>query len=102
MRVAPKSPNSVTSTFFNTVHPLPKDLRFQHRGAKLAPCPGRHLTSLRPYAHAPRVSVLLYSSETWYTYRRRVNRLQVSLRDHLTNSTVLHVTGSHDLIIIMR
>jgi len=27
---------------------LPKDLRFEHRGAKLASCPGRHLTSLRP------------------------------------------------------
>jgi len=27
---------------------LPKDLRFEHRGAKLASYPGRHLTSLRP------------------------------------------------------
>jgi len=26
----------------------PKDLRFKHRGAKPASCPGRHLTSLRP------------------------------------------------------
>ena len=29
---APKSPNNVTSTFFNTVRLLPKDLRFEHRG----------------------------------------------------------------------
>jgi len=34
--------------FFMTVHLLPKDLRFEHGGAKLASCAGRHLTSLRP------------------------------------------------------
>jgi len=43
---APKSPNNVTSTCFNTEHLLPKDIRFKHGGAKLASCPGRHLTSL--------------------------------------------------------
>ena len=45
---APKSPNNVTSTFFSTVHLLPKDLGLEHGGAKLASCPRRHLTSLRP------------------------------------------------------
>jgi len=45
---AKKSPENVTSTCFNTVHLLLKDLRFEHGGAKLASCPGRHLTSLRP------------------------------------------------------
>jgi len=29
---------------------LPKDLRFEHGGAKLASCPGRHITSLRPWS----------------------------------------------------
>ena len=43
-----KSLNNVTSTFFNTVYLFPKDLRFEHRTAKLASCRGRHLTSLRP------------------------------------------------------
>jgi len=43
-----ENPNNVTSTFFNTVYLLPGDLRFEHGGAKLASCPGRHLTSLRP------------------------------------------------------
>ena len=38
---ATKSPNYATSTFFNTVYLLSKDLRFE-RG-------GRHLTSLRPW-----------------------------------------------------
>jgi len=38
------NPNSITSAFFNTVHLLPKDLRFEHAGAKVASCPGRHLT----------------------------------------------------------
>ena len=37
--------NDVTTTFFNTVHLLPKDLRFEHGGAKLGSCPGRHLTT---------------------------------------------------------
>ena len=45
---APKFPNDITSIFFNTVHLLPKDLRFEHGGAKLVSCPMHHLTSLRP------------------------------------------------------
>jgi len=40
---APKNPNNVTRTFFNTVHLLPEDLRFENGGAKLEFCPGRHL-----------------------------------------------------------
>jgi len=48
LRGAPKSTNNVTNTFFDTVHLLPKDLRFEHEGAKLASCPGRHLALLRP------------------------------------------------------
>jgi len=46
---APKSPNNVTSTSFNTVHWLPKAIRFEHRGAKLASCQGRYQASLRPW-----------------------------------------------------
>ena len=46
---ARKSHNNVTSTFFNTVHLLPKDISFEHGGTELASCPGRHLTSLRPW-----------------------------------------------------
>ena len=34
---APKSPNNVTSTFFNTVNLPSKELGFDHRGAKLRP-----------------------------------------------------------------
>jgi len=33
------------STFFNTAHLLPEDLRFEHGGAKLVSCLGRHLTA---------------------------------------------------------
>jgi len=44
----PKIPNNFTITFFNTVNFLPKDLTFEHGGAKLASCPGRSLTSLHP------------------------------------------------------
>jgi len=43
----PKSPNNVTSTCFNIENLLPKDIRFEHGGAKLASCPVRHLASLR-------------------------------------------------------
>ena len=35
LRRAQKSLNSVTSTFFNAVHFLPKDLMFEHRAPKL-------------------------------------------------------------------
>ena len=38
--------NSITSAFFSAVHLLPKDLRFQHGGAKVASCPRRQLTRL--------------------------------------------------------
>jgi len=31
----PRSPNNVTSTFFNIVHLLPKDLKFEHGETKL-------------------------------------------------------------------
>jgi len=48
LQTAPKIPNNVTATFFNTVYLRPKDLRFEHRGANLASCSGGHLTSLRP------------------------------------------------------
>jgi len=43
-----ESPNNVTRTAFNTVHLLPKKLIGEHRGGKLASCPWRHLTWLRP------------------------------------------------------
>jgi len=36
---APKSPNTVASTLFNTVNLLPKELRFDHVGSKLKFCP---------------------------------------------------------------
>jgi len=49
LRVAPKSPKIATCTFFNTVNLLPKDLRLEHGGAKLASCPGRNLAMLRPW-----------------------------------------------------
>jgi len=44
---APKSSNNVVSTFFNIIHLLPKDLRFEHGDAKLVSCSGRHLMSVR-------------------------------------------------------
>ena len=54
--------------------------------------------------------VLLYSSGTWCMYRCQENRLKCYCRCHhrclvegsCPNSTILHLTGSHDLITIMR
>jgi len=43
-----KSPNTVASSFFNTVHLLAKDLRFENGGAILASCQGVHPILLRP------------------------------------------------------
>jgi len=40
LREAPKSPNNVTSTFFNTVNLLPKELRFDHWAPNLFVAPG--------------------------------------------------------------
>jgi len=48
--------------FFNTVHLLPEDLRFEHGGAKLASCPGHHLNSLRPMHTGPSTARLRYLS----------------------------------------
>jgi len=56
-----KSLNNVASTFFNAVYLLPKDLRFEHGGAKLASCPGRCLTSLRPCLHQSDLGVAFRS-----------------------------------------
>jgi len=49
LRGARVRPNNMERTFFNTVHLLPKDLMFKNVGAKLVSCPGRHLTSVRPW-----------------------------------------------------
>jgi len=38
----------MSQVLFATADLLPKDLRFEHGGAKLATCPGRHQTALRP------------------------------------------------------
>jgi len=35
LRGTPKNPNNIASTLFNTLHLLPKYLRFEHGGAKL-------------------------------------------------------------------
>jgi len=49
---APKSPNNVTSIFFNTCICFRKTSGSNKGGAKLTSCPGRHLTSLRPWVQA--------------------------------------------------
>ena len=59
-----KCPNNIASTFFCTVHLLPKDLGFEHGGAKLASCPGRHLTSLRPCLGVIQCTVLFSVPQT--------------------------------------
>ena len=69
---APKSPNSVTSTSVNTVHSLPKHLRFEHGSAKLVSCPGRHLTSLRLWVHDHHSSMRTPSSPPTFPARELI------------------------------
>jgi len=45
----------------STAHLLPKDLRFEHGGAKLVSCTERHLTSLRLCPHLSTAEVNLLS-----------------------------------------
>jgi len=40
--------HNFTSTFFDKMHLLSKDLRFEHGGTELTSCPGRHLALLCP------------------------------------------------------
>jgi len=83
LRRARKSPNNVTSTFFNTVHLLPKDLRFEHVGVKPASWPGRHLTSVRPWCERyngflghldPRLPHLVTSVKSLHGFDLRCNK----------------------------
>ena len=57
----PRSTINVTSTFFNTAHFLPYDLRHRSGGAKLASCPGRHLNLVTPLAVQVKWHVFFYS-----------------------------------------
>jgi len=92
---APKSTNNVTSAFFNAVLLLAKDFRLQHGGAKLASCPWRRLTSLRPWGHglfglmlvAPLSAVCLYSYADYKitNFGLRASTIETPDRDvHLT------------------
>ena len=65
----------------NTVHFLPKDLTFEHGGAKLAFCPGRSLTSLHPCCKL--ITAWHYICEpdscaVWVSYRQKKRPLQES------------------------
>jgi len=38
--------------YFNSVHLYPKNPKFEHGGAKLASCPGRHVTRYAPSSNS--------------------------------------------------
>jgi len=48
----------------------PKDLRFEHEGVKLASCPGRHLTLLRPWIQGMRKNGYACGGANEEVYRR--------------------------------
>jgi len=86
---ADKSWNA-TCTFFDTGNLLPKDLRFEHGGAKLASCPGRHLTSLHPcqYPSAAQTSVALSlacMAKLWLLPRRDKLLIVILCREYFLN-----------------
>jgi len=72
LRRASKSSNNVTITFFNRVHLLPKALMFEHGGAKLASCLGRHLTFLCPWLWQATTSTKLNGLWVWCPVRQGV------------------------------
>ena len=81
----PKNPNIATRKFFNAIHLLPEDLRFENDGAELASCPGRYLTSFgqlpqtAPSLDPPLVSILSLRSSVLLQlkYLRGVFQLDV-------------------------
>jgi len=111
LREAPKSPNNIVGIFFNTVHLLPKYLRYEHRGAKAALCPGRHQTSLRPWTRqsnscstlAPRCKICSYDEEATETKWRllmRLTKLAVLIAARQEQRQMQDVIGSPSLWLI--
>ena len=65
---------AISQVLSSTAELLPKDFRFEHVGAKLICCPGRHLTLLRPWSwpfHLCRGRIVVYESKnigvSWWT-----------------------------------
>ena len=90
LRGAPTNPDNVASLFFNTAHLLPKDLNFEHSGAKLASCPRHHLTSSRPWA-GPQPEKNFRGAEVTFGNDYAVidvqsNMMRLFCYDQLTNS----------------
>ena len=75
----------VTITSINAEHLLPRDLRFEHWGARLASFPGRHITSLRPCRGAKRFDTRAEFATAWPLE----GRMQYDLRDR-QQLTLLH------------
>ena len=72
----------VISTLFNTLHLLRKYSRFEYGGAKLASCPGRHLTSLRTctvmntsLCHTFHINTVSFQLVHCYHHRRLNHRM---------------------------
>ena len=78
-----RSPNNVTSTFFNIVHLFPQDLGFKDGGAKLASCPERYVTSLHPCIHDKITCVTYCMFGKW-------QHCQVFETPLMTNTIFLH------------
>jgi len=51
---------TMSQVLSSTAHLLPKDLRFEHGGTKLASCPRRYLVLLRPWLQVRIFSVLMF------------------------------------------
>ena len=76
----------LASTFFNTVHLLPKDIKFEYGGAKLVSCPRCHLTFVQPCpVSTPRKLQFRWSSFSFFhltllfLHQRSTNIKQVEL-----------------------
>jgi len=91
----PKSYNNVISTSFNTVHLLPKDLRFEHGGVNLVSYPRRRPTSLglctsRLSSQIGEICLQKYLSSGKQSTTNYLNKMLL-IQSHLTTENILKV-----------
>jgi len=95
LRGVPENPNNITTTFFNTVDLLPKDLKFEHGGAKLASCPEHHITSLRPWIRLITAMVSIKFTKSHYIPKKEKSSEALNLLLLLRNCKRHHFDDTH-------
>jgi len=87
----PKSPNNVTDVFFNAVYLLPKDLKFEHGGAKLASI-ARALSNLVMPLYARVMSCTCFNVWVFSPHWRSLLRMWLSKLLHLSSRSAASIS----------